>query len=101
MLHLFSQAVVASNTNKSSVNYNLKMLMLIPKNQAGIPLMKREKLFDHMCHFQNIQHAAAKGEGENEDAITPLEPSNGRSVYPYSDSKSFNPQQISCAGVWL
>jgi hypothetical protein len=45
------QAVVASNANKSSVNNNLKMLMLIPKNDAGVPLMKGEKLFDHMCHF--------------------------------------------------
>jgi hypothetical protein len=45
------QAVVASNANKSSVNNILKMLMLIPKNDAGVPLMKGEKIFDHMCHF--------------------------------------------------
>ena len=69
------QAVVASNANKSSVNNNLKMLMLIPKNDAGVPLMKGEKLFDHMCRFRNVQHAASKGRGENEDKITPLEPS--------------------------
>jgi hypothetical protein len=31
------QAVVASNANKSSVNSNLKMLMLIPKNEADVP----------------------------------------------------------------
>jgi hypothetical protein len=34
------QAVVASNANKPSVNSNLKMLMLIPKNEADAPLMK-------------------------------------------------------------
>ena len=45
------QAVVAPNANKSSVNNNLKMLMLFPKNDAGAPLMKGEKLFNHMCCF--------------------------------------------------
>ena len=79
------QAVVVSNANKSSVNNNLKMLMLIPKNDAGVPLMKGEKLFDHMCHFQNVQHAASKGRGENKDKITPLEPSGGLSVHLYSN----------------
>ncbi len=59
------------------------MLMLIPMNDAGIPLMKGEKLFDHMCHFWNVQHAAAKEEGENDDTITWLEPSSGLSVHLY------------------
>ncbi len=45
------------------------------------------------CRFQNIQHAAAKGEGENKDAITPLEPSSGLSVHLYSDSKSIQPTE--------
>ncbi len=75
------QAVVASNANKSSVNSNLKMLMLIPKNEVGIPCMKGGKLFDNMCHFWNVQHAAAKGEGVYKDTITPLEPSGSLSVH--------------------
>ncbi len=56
------QAVVASNANKSSVNNNLKMLMLIPKNDAGVPLMKGKKLFDHMSHFEmfNMQQQREK-----------------------------------------
>ena len=78
------QAVVVSNANKSSVNNNLKMFMLIPKNDAGVPLLKGEKPFIHMCRFQNIQHAASKGRGENEDEITPLEPSGGLSVFIYT-----------------
>jgi hypothetical protein len=79
------QAVDASNANKSFVNNNLKMLMLIPNNDAGVPLMKGEKLFDHMHHFRNVQHAVSKGRGENKDEITPLEPSGGLSVHLYSN----------------
>ncbi len=87
-----AQAVIASNANKSSVNNNLKMLMLIPKNEAGVPLMKGEKLFDHMCCFRNVQRAAVKGEGESKDSITPLELSSGLSVHLYSDLlKSIQP----------
>jgi hypothetical protein len=54
--------------------------------------MKGEELFDHMCCFWNVQHAVAKGEGENKDTITPLEPSSGLAVHLYSDSlKSIQP----------
>ena len=80
------QAVVASNANKSSVNNNLKMFMLIPKNDAGVPLLKGEKLFNHICCFRNVQHASTKGRGGNNDKITPLEPSGGLSVHLNSDS---------------
>ncbi len=61
------------------------MFMLIPKNDAGVPLLKGEKLFDHICRFRNVQHAATKGRGENKAKITLFEPRGGLSVHLYSN----------------
>jgi hypothetical protein len=33
---------------------------LIPKYYTGNAIMQGINLFDHMCHFQNMKHAAAK-----------------------------------------
>ena len=46
------QAVVASNANKSSVNNNLKMFTLIPKNDAGVPLVKATCVVFEMFNMQ-------------------------------------------------
>ncbi len=56
--------------------------------------MKGEKLFNHMCCFWNVQHAVAKGEEENKDTITPLEPSSGLSVHLYIDSIQSTENQL-------
>jgi hypothetical protein len=79
------QAVVDIDAKKNSVNDKLTHFMLIPKANAGNPMMNRNALFDHMCTFRNIQHASAKGEGTDEDKTTLMYPSANLAVHLYPD----------------
>lgn len=79
--------VLESTTGKVSLNDNLYHLMLIPKDDAGNPIITGEQLFDHMCRFRNMKHASAKGKGlVDEDDVPPLEPSQELGVHLYDDS---------------
>jgi hypothetical protein len=65
---------------------NLHHLTLIPKYYAGNTIMQGIDLFDHMCHFQNLNHATTKGKGWNKDKIPWMEPSPGLGVHVYDNS---------------
>jgi hypothetical protein len=74
-------------TKQVSLVENLNHLILLPKDAAGNPLIKGMDLFDHMCRFQNMKHAAtAKGSGWNDNKITQMEPSSGLGVHLYANS---------------
>jgi hypothetical protein len=79
-------AVLESNAAKLSLNSNLFQFMLIPKDAEGMPIIKGEELFHHMCRYQNMQHAAMKGQGSNVDKPPPLQPNPGLGLDLYDDS---------------
>jgi hypothetical protein len=56
---------------------NLYHLTLIPKDDAGNAIIRGIDLFDHMCHFQKLKHAAAKGKGWNNNKMSQMKPSSG------------------------
>ncbi len=80
------QAVAKSNAGKVSLNDNLYHLMCIPKDDAGNAILKGEELFNHMCRFRNMKHAAGKGEGLDEDKVPWLKPSKGLMIHLFDDS---------------
>ncbi len=65
---------------------NLYHLTLIPKDDDGNPIITGVDLFDHMCHFCNMKHAAEKCKGLNDDQISQMEPSAGLRLHLYDDS---------------
>jgi hypothetical protein len=80
------QAVAESNAGKVSLNDNLYHLMCIPKDDAGNAILKGKELFNHMCCFQNMKHAAGKGEGLDKDEVPQLKPSKGMMIHLFNDS---------------
>jgi hypothetical protein len=79
-------AVAKSNAGKVSLNDNLYHLMCIPKDDAGNAILKGKELFNHMCHFQNMKHAAGKEEGLDKDEVPQLKPSKGLIIHLFDDS---------------
>ena len=77
------QAVSEENSRKISINDNLYHLMRIPRDDAGNPIITGNDLFDHMCHFQNMKHAAAN---HDNDEVPWMAPSDGLDIHLEKDS---------------
>ena len=57
--------------------------MLIPRDDAGNPIIKGNDLFEHMCRFRNMKHAAANHEN---DEVPRMAPSDGLDIHLEKDS---------------
>ena len=77
------QAVSEENARKISLNDNLYHLMRIPRDGEGNPIIVGNDLFDHMCRFRNMKHAA---EDHDNDEVPRMAPSEALDINLFKDS---------------